>query len=109
MRFRSPTFETGKSSRTLSSVLKHYKVSGELLAVFQYLNGAYKKTREGLFTTACSDRTRVNGFKLKEGRFTLDIRKKFFTMRAVKHRNRLPTQLWVHPPWKCSRPGLSAT
>ena len=56
---------------------------GHLIADFQYLKWAYKNAGEGLFTKVCSDRTRGNGFMLKEIR--LDMRKKFFTMRMVSH------------------------
>jgi len=73
--------------------LEKRRLQGDLIADFQYLKGAYKKSGEALLTRACSDRTRGNGFRLKEGRFRLDIRKKLFALRVVRHCSRLPRQV----------------
>jgi len=70
--------------------LEKGRLQGNLTAAFQYLKGAYKKDEERLFSRACFSKTRGNGLKLKELRFGLDIRKKFFTLRVVKPRHRLP-------------------
>lgn len=59
---------------------------------FQYLTEASKKDQNELSSRACCNRRRGDGVKLKAGRFKLDIRKKTFTMRVVKDRNRLPRE-----------------
>jgi len=55
--------------------LEKRRLQGDLIAAFQYLKGAYRKDGEGFFTRVCSDRTRRNGCKLKEGRLRLDIQR----------------------------------
>ena len=46
---------------------------GDLIAAFQYPKGAYKQEGSQLFERVYNGRTRGNGFKLKEGRFRLDV------------------------------------
>ena len=50
---------------------------------FQNLKGAYEQEGEWLFMRVDSGRTRGNGLKLRQGRFRLDISRKFFTKRLV--------------------------
>ena len=54
--------------------LEKRRLQSDVIAAFQNLKGAYKQERSKLFTRADNGKTRGNGFKLREGRFRLDIR-----------------------------------
>ena len=86
--------------------LEKRRLWGDLIATFQYLEGAYKKDGARLFSRACYNRTRSNGFKLKEGRYRLDIRKEVFTVRVVRHWNRLPREAMEAPSLETFKAGL---
>ena len=59
------------------------------LIKLQCLRRGYKKEGDRLFSRVCDDKTKGNGFKLKERSFRIDIRRKVFTVvkRAVKQWN----------------------
>ena len=65
---------------------------GDLAAVSLYLEGAVGKG-DRLISRVCCDRTRGNGFKLKERSFRLQRRKKFFIIRVMRHWHRLPREV----------------
>jgi len=72
--------------------LEKRRLWGDLIVAFQYLKGAYRKDEDKPFSKVCCDGKRSNGFKLKEGRFRLDIRKIFFAIRVVRPCNTLPRE-----------------
>ena len=82
------------------------KTLGDLTVSFQYLKGAYKQEGAQLFTPSECDRTRGNGFKLKQGRFRLDVWKKYFTQKVISCWNKLPRDFVDSPSLEVFKAGL---
>lgn len=89
--------DKGTGATLLQRLRKLEKVVRRRQSTFQYLKEPHGSWR-GPIHQNCSDRTRSNGNKFEEGTFRWDIRKKSFTVKVVRHHNRLPRVLWM-PGW----------
>ena len=84
--------------RTLGlSSLEKRRLRGNLMVLYSFLKRASGDRGAELFSLVFSDRAYGNDSQLHQGRFSLNIKKHFFTKDMVKHWNRLPREV-VHAP-----------
>ncbi|KAJ7421826.1 hypothetical protein WISP_41068 [Willisornis vidua] len=72
--------------------LKKRRLRRELIVVHNFLMRGRGGAGTDLFSVVTSDSIQDNGMKLCQGRFKVDIRKRFFTQRVAGHMNRLPRE-----------------
>lgn len=77
--------------------LQRRQLREDILAVFKYLKGHCKDKREQIVFLTADGQMCSNGLKLQKSMFGFDIRKNFFSAKAVRQRNRLPRAVVESP------------
>ncbi|CAM4568387.1 unnamed protein product [Lepidochelys kempii] len=68
------------------------RLRGDMIALYKYIRGINTGEGEELFKLSANVDTRTNGYKLAIGKFRLEIRQRFLTIRGVKFWNSLPRE-----------------
>ena len=77
--------------------LEKRQLRGVFITVYKYLKCRSQVRGAGLFSVACSNRTKDNGQKLEHKKLYLNVTKNFFTFSVTEHWNRLPREAVESP------------
>jgi len=99
---KGKTYKKRLRSFVLFSLEKR-RLMGDLITAYKFLKEGSRGGDADIPSLVTSNRARGDGMQLHQRKFRSDIRKRFFTERAVGHWSRVPTKWSWHQTCQSSR------